>query len=71
MKSQTYVDTVGYEFAHGQRPRGEGRWGFHPNNRVDSLSPEVFWFTGLYGVAKREAVKHFTRLGHTLVHVLS
>jgi hypothetical protein len=43
------IDTTGYEFSHGRKPRGYGFWGFarvgHPG--------EEFWTTGTYTEAKR------------------
>jgi hypothetical protein len=57
---KTRVAIYKYFSAHGQLPRGCGRWGFHPDFNVDALSPEIFWSNGTFAEAKRKAVAHFT-----------
>lgn len=47
------VETSGYEFAHGKKPRGRGGWAFavDGNDDLDAL----LWTQGTYGEAVREA----------------
>jgi len=63
------VLTSGFESAHGRAPRGRGAWAFYLGTRDDVLS--LFWFTGLYGDAKREAQHAAAATGKTFVTVAS
>lgn len=69
-KTTTKIETNCYRNSHGNSPRGTGYWGFHPNSQVDSLSPEIFWFSGTYTEAAKQAKAHFSALGISYVQVL-
>jgi hypothetical protein len=43
-----------FEFAHGHRPRGVGRWAFFFGFASRNVE-DAFWFDGLYGDAKKAA----------------
>ena len=58
------VRTTAYAFAHGKAPRGTGAWAF-----VIGCRPDLFWFTGSYGEAKRAAVAEARRRGAIRVEV--
>jgi hypothetical protein len=68
---KSHIETRQYEFAHGRKPRGTGHWAFHPNFGVDSCSPEIFWFAGSWGDAKRAAAAHFGAQGKPVAFALS
>jgi hypothetical protein len=65
--SQVEVRTSRYEFAHGKKPRGHGRWGFY--NPKDESIEAIFWSTNLYGIAKLDAADFFAVEGVTLIYV--
>lgn len=48
------IQTSRFQFNHGRKPRGFGRWAF-------DIAGELFFFTGLYG----EACKAAKRVAHT------
>lgn len=64
-------DTRDFEFSHGRKPGGEGRWAFSTHRHP---TPEqIFWHQGPYREAKAVARSHFqpTKGGpYTVVYVL-
>ena len=60
--------TSAYEFAHGKKPRGSGRWAFKIAGQGDS---EAQFFSGTFSDAKKLAQAHFSRLifGRNIVSV--
>ena len=69
--AETSVFSAHYEFACGEKPRGYGGWGFHPNFNIDPSSEEIFWYRGKYSAAKQAAAKHFRALRVTKIEVLA
>lgn len=67
------VSTSEFERAHAKSPKGVGYWGFCPYDKycaADYLS-HVYWVSGGYGVAKRDAQQHFAALGVDSIVVCS
>lgn len=64
-KSDVEVSTTNYEFVHGRKPRGSGRWVFE----IEGFPQCPATFTGTYTEAKRAAVTQATHLGAQRVSV--
>lgn len=70
MNTRIAFSTTAYEFAHGRKPRGEGRWAFEflairalPRGGVGMVWGAPVFFSGTFAVAKREAMAHARALG--------
>ncbi len=66
------VSTTEFEFAHGKKPRGYGRWGFYFGfNRTLGSTVDPWFAPGSmnYGAAKKAAVAEARSRGFTLVKV--
>ncbi len=67
-----HFSTDDYECAHGRKPRGRGGWAFSPDRDPDPLDRErVWWFTGTYQEAKRQAVVKARLVNEDFLWVLS
>lgn len=64
------VNTREYEFAHGRRPSGRGGWAF-AFRRNETDMGKLFWVSGLYSEAKKQAVQEAKRRGALEVVVCS
>ena len=68
-----------YEYANGQKPKGQGRWMFSTINakKHDSHNPEHMAQTftsshGTFSTGAKEAAKHFKSMGYSgEIHVLT
>jgi hypothetical protein len=59
-----WINTTEYEFAHGKKPRGFGRWALVPSDYdygSGSQIPEdgILWVHDKFGEARREAARLF------------
>lgn len=55
-KVKTKIDTTQYEFSHGRKPRGRGRWAFNVNGAV-------LWIEGRLSEAKKAVRGEFPSAG--------
>jgi hypothetical protein len=62
------VRTNHFENSHGRKPKGYGQWAFYMGKETDDLS-NIFFSTGNYSDAKRQACAKARRFGITVVTV--
>ena len=53
---KTRFDTTQYQFSHGRKPRGRGRWAFGVNGAA-------IWKRGLLSEAKKSVAAEFPQAG--------
>ncbi|MBR3385223.1 MAG: hypothetical protein IKG69_08520 [Atopobiaceae bacterium] len=64
------VETSGYEFTHGRKPRGFGTWAFGPERTTDI--DKVFWSSpGTYAQAANEARRWAAEQGYDRIYAQS
>jgi len=63
-KSAVRVYTEQYEFSHGKKPRGDGRWAFYFDGETDPR-----FFDGTYTEARDQAKSYAAFKGVTQVKV--
>ncbi len=57
--------TTDYEFVHGKKPRGFGRWAFF----FDNNGEQPWFYHGSFTNAKKTAIAYARTQGHTRVTV--
>lgn len=64
------VETSGYEFTHGRKPRGFGTWAFGPERTTDI--DKVFWSSpSTYAQAANEARRWAAEQGYDRIYAQS